>query len=60
MDIGFLYKTGLPVLLLVEEVLKLYIKNVSPLLKEEKTVKVNLLLLSLVILILAPLKHPKK
>jgi hypothetical protein len=43
MDIGFLYKTGHLVLLLVEEVLELYTKNVFPLLKEEKIVLEKLL-----------------
>jgi len=43
MDTGFPYKTGLLVPLLVEEELELYTKNVSPLLKEEKTVSENLL-----------------
>jgi len=42
MDTGSLYKTGLLVLLLVEEVPKLYIENVCPLLMKEMTVKEKL------------------
>lgn len=42
MDIGSLYKTGLLVLLLVEEVPKLCTENVCPLLTEEMTVKEKL------------------
>lgn len=42
MDIGSLYRTGPHVLLNVEEELKLFIENVSHLLKEEKTVRENL------------------
>jgi hypothetical protein len=41
MVIGFLYKIGLHVLLLVEEVPKLYIENVCHLLVKEKIVKEN-------------------
>jgi hypothetical protein len=52
MDIGFLYKTGPHVPLLVEEVPELYIKNVFPLLKEEKIVKDQLFLLKSVMKIL--------